>query len=278
MRMLCLAVMLCLLFTACASSHPAAEPAVLPPQSFAVGAQPTVTVEANAGLVRVVAGQEGAVELGGVARFPERTELQSAQSGDTVSINLHVRGAAPRSPAILPVELEVQVPPGASLRIETFVADVELQGLAGAIEVSSTAGRIMAIDLVGSARLSSARGDVLASGGTGEIRLLGEHGVLSFNSVHGSLSASTIMGTIRYMGAPGAGDSIRLETDHGPVEVGLRPAASVDVQVASNSGYVTCPLPGFSQAATACSGRLADGLGSLSVRTVSGNVALRAAP
>jgi hypothetical protein len=273
-----LALMLVLLLAACVPPRQADEPSPLPPEAFAVGGQPSVAIEANAGLVRVVAGPEGLVEVEGRTRFPERTELHTSQSDDTVSIVLYLRGAMPRGPAIPPAELEVRVPPGATVRVETFVADVELHSLGGVVQVASTAGRVMAHDLEGSARLSSTRSDVSASGGQGDIRLLGEHGVLSFDGVRGILSASTIMGTIRYAGAPGAGDSIRLETDHGPVEVRLDPTASLDVQVASNSGRVICPLAGLSQGATTCAGRLGEGEGSLTIRTVSGNVDVRRAP
>ena len=86
---------------------------------------------------------------------------------------------------------------------------------------------------------------------------------------------STIMGTLVYEGEAGTAGEVKLETDHGPVEVYLPADASMDVEVRTTSGDVACMAGELRQTYDGCEGSLGGGAGSLTVRTVSGRVDIR---
>jgi DUF4097 and DUF4098 domain-containing protein YvlB len=126
------------------------------------------------------------------------------------------------------------------------------------------------------ASLRTGRGDASLSGGAGDIRLIGEHGILSIENSTGQLSATTIMGTIRFLGQPDANDEIRLETDHGPVEVALAEESDLDLTVTTTSGSVTCTFPGLNaRSSSGCTSPIGRGQGSLWIRTVSGTITIQ---
>ncbi len=97
-------------------------------------------------------------------------------------------------------------------------------------------------------------------------------------NVHGETAASTIMGNVVFEGLIEAGDTIRLETDHGAVSVNLSADSAMTLQVNSTSGDVTCMLPDVVSSTRTCDGKIHSGDGSLSIRTVSGAVTLQLIP
>jgi DUF4097 and DUF4098 domain-containing protein YvlB len=139
-------------------------------------------------------------------------------------------------------------------------------------------GDIQARNLSGAVVLRSGRGDIQLSGSSGELKVLGEHGVLSIAETHGDVAASTIMGAIRYTGAPGKGDVVHLETDHGPVAIQLEQGSDLVIVIKTTSGVLTCGLPGVEAVVSGCTGTLGNGAGALTVRTVSGEVTLLPGP
>lgn len=174
-----------------------------------------------------------------------------------------------------PAKLTIHLPDGLAVMMDSFEADAVVEDLRGELQLNTTAGDIHARRLQGEIALISARGNVTLQDAQGQIRLLGEHGVLTLQGVSGRLGVSTIMGTIRYLGAPAPGDEIRIEVDHGPVEILLAPEANLEVLIRSTSGEVVCLAPALQSSARECRGRLGTGGASLAVRTVSGNVTLR---
>jgi DUF4097 and DUF4098 domain-containing protein YvlB len=218
------------------------------------------------------------VDFTGQLADPDRTDYQVQTTSEQIQIQLEYHRPLFSGFVDPAVQLEVRVPQEVPVRVETFDAPVILRDLRGEVEVHSTSGDILAENLSGEILLRSARGDVRAVNCSGIVQVLGEHGILALEDVRGEVGASTIMGTIRYTGAPGSGDEVNLETDHGPVQIELGKDSGLDISMTTTSGEIDCSLPGLTFSSRSCSGILGNGAGSLTVRTVSGEVTLRLAP
>lgn len=261
---------------ACAGGAPALT--AIPPQSLPAGPGQVVVVVANTGQVVIGASATGEVAISGHRAASPAGDFSLSTGPDEIRVEASYgtgSGGAQTPPV---TELQVRVPAGVPVRVETFDAAVRLEGYAGQVRVDSAAGTIVADGLAGSAVLRSGRGDVTLTGSTGEFVVVGEHGVLSLSGVAGRVSASTIMGTIRWAGPASAEDQVRLETDHGPVEATISPAADLVVEASTTSGEVTCLIPGAPRLPRACQGALGAATARLSIRTVSGAVIVQTAP
>lgn len=234
----------------------------LSPQQFPHIAM--VEIRVNSGDITLMQSSSNQVEITGLApvdltiqQFEQRLEI-SAEDGE--------------------VDLKVSAPAGIEIDIESFDADGDISDFEGQVKVNSEAGELNVTNFKGDGLFRSGRGDILITDSQGKITLLGEHGLLQLTQVYGSLSATTIMGTVQYIGQPGEGDDIQLETDHGPVEVRLQPASSVVVKNSSSGGKVLCLASALFENGQNCSGNTGLGEGKISIRTVSGDIAISTMP
>lgn len=171
--------------------------------------------------------------------------------------------------------VRISIPDGIAIDVEMQRGDILLEGLSGELKAHSVSGDIRVQDTSGEIQLRAERGDALVSGGGGNLRAVGDHGELRVAGFKGSVSMSTIMGTLVYEGEAGTASDVKLETDHGPVEVYLPVDASMDVVVRTTSGDAACMASELRQTYDGCEGLLGEGTGSLTVRTVSGRVDIR---
>jgi DUF4097 and DUF4098 domain-containing protein YvlB len=86
------------------------------------------------------------------------------------------------------------------------------------------------------------------------------------------------MGTINFTGLIHAGDNVRLETDHGPVDVNLEADSTLTLAAQSTSGDMACMVSGVNSSTRWCNGQFGTGDGALQIRTVSGAVWIRTTP
>ena len=263
---------LCLSLCACAVEN---SPVQLPSQVLQVAEGQSVLIRLNEGEVTVLGGENGQVRVDGQILFPNRTEYNVTSADHQTQILADYAGG--RSSGI-PVRLEVHVPSHVELKIETEFASVLVRDYEGELEAASVSGDIMVEDVRGIIAARSNRGDVNVRESTGKISVVGNYGLLTVEDVQGDIGVSTIMGTIEFNGLIHAGDTVRLETDHGPVAVNLSPASAFSLRVRSNSGDVACVLPGVSSSIRTCDGELSSGGGALTIRTVSGPVTLQWIP
>jgi hypothetical protein len=242
----------------------------LEPMTYALEPGMPVVIRVNSGQVFLSNGMNGQVILSGEASASESDDVLVSQQPDGLFI-------ASETPGHI-VNLNLQVPPGTPVEIHTYGADVQVLDFAGGLDVTSTAGDIRVKNMQGLAVLRANRGDVTVESSSGEFHLPGNYGLLTLTDVSGVVEASTIMGTIRYQGRLAASDSVRLETDHGPVEARLDPHSEVTVVVKTTTGVTYCVIPGLNPEGAGCRGQLGSGKGLLQVRTVSGEVNLLTTP
>jgi DUF4097 and DUF4098 domain-containing protein YvlB len=224
-----------------------------------------VVVEMQEGLVQVVGSMEQELIIDTNLIDPNTSIISKIDKQLVVSVS----NSAPED------EIMLMLPAELGLQVRTFGADVKLDRVQSQIEVRTYSGDIEVTAFSGQALLWAGRGNIEVREGTGALVLIGEYGVLSADRFVGQVSMSTIMGTLRYLGVEAASNPVQLETDHGPVEVGLPESANYHVQVRTTSGYVTCIGNGMTLTVNGCEGIIGDGREEFKVRTVSGRVDLR---
>ncbi len=265
-----------LTMSACVGSARPQSP--LASQTLPVSSGQSVVIEMNTGTLAILTSGDNQLEITGQTSSPPKTSYQVTQTTSEIHISAQYNKPLFSASSSAPLALEVRLPAGTPLRVETFDAGVTISDYQGSVSITSVSGDIQAQNLSGVVTLRSGRGDIQLSGSSGELKLLGEHGVLSIAETHGEVGASTIMGTIRYSGAPGKGDAVHLETDHGPVAIQLEPGSDLAIGIMTTSGTLTCGVPGVEAVIRGCTGTLGHGAGTLTVRTVSGEVTLQPGP
>ncbi len=218
-----------------------AAPAAADDIDETVGADPkgNVWIENVAGSVTVTAWDRAEVQVkGSYERRVREVEIDADGEGD-VSIEVvvpdHMRGGGYEA------DLEIRVPKGASVEVETVSASIDVEGVEGSLELESVSG---AVDVRGPSA------GVEAGTVSGSIEVRGDIAWVEAESVSGSVEitdtkdqveASTTSGRIEIRG--GDYDQVSCESVSGRIlfEGGLRKDAQVDVE--SFSGTVVLRLP-----------------------------------
>ena len=211
--------LLCVFFASC-SSQPL-HPTILVPEEFSLSKGQTMIVDVNSGLLNITqaadqyAGISGTISNSQVVNFKTTLEADGLHIVSKYTGNSFFQGTVP------PIQINLYVPAGISIRVNTLIQMSISMIIAGQQNLTSVAGALTANHVGGRLALFSNRGNVTVENSNGELNLLGNYGLLYCTDSHGTVSASTIIGTIRFLGMVEAGDDVNLETDHASIEIQL---------------------------------------------------------
>jgi DUF4097 and DUF4098 domain-containing protein YvlB len=271
MRISGLCLSLCLIVAACAPTA-VPTPVDLKPKTLQVGDAQTIYIEINQGELLIVGNASHTLEISGQTIFPGQIDYRTASVGDQISVTANYTGGKPSD---IPIQLEVSVPNGIKVKVDTRYASVVVRDYDGDLQVASVSGNITVENVSGRLVAHSSRGDVSVQNSAGKINLIGNYGRMDVKNVTGELGISTFMGSITFNGPISIGDAMRFETQHALVIVNLSPESALSLQVNSNSGEVACMLPGINAALRSCEGELNSGGGSLTVQSRSGAITIK---
>jgi hypothetical protein len=264
-----IAVLLVFGLTAC--SPQAVNQPLIEEESMEVNPGQTIQVDIDAGEIQIGSSAGNQLEVRAELSNPARTHFQLERTLDGAQISC--TGGSSRDTC--QVLIELGIPEGVIVSIDGYAVDITMRRMNGEVRVFTTVGDISLQDSTGIFNLNSNRGDIDVVRSKGSILVSGNYGLLSVDDSHGDIGISTIMGTIRFLGSPIDSDIIRLETDHGPVEVQLGDGSSLRAEIETTSGQVACTIFTFTPVGRGCTGLLGDGSATLWVRTVSGAVSLQ---
>ena len=234
-----------------------------------------ILLELDHGEATILPSEDGVIRIEGQVLYPELLGYEV----NTSSAQLSIKIAAQKNSLSAPVlRLKIYVPQDRKIKIETDTASISAQAIKGELEAASTSGDITAAGFNGRLMLRSNRGDILVQESSGVIGIVGNYGTLTLENVSGESSASNIIGNITFRGLIRAGDTVRLEEDHGSILTSLAQDSDVTVKIYSTSGDVVCLVPDLETTTRSCDGRMLTGAGALAVRTVSGAVKLQYLP
>jgi hypothetical protein len=217
-------------------------------------------IDLGGGSVRVRAGERAdTVVTVRPSNLASRADVQAAEqtrvdlTGDTLRI------ASPRRPRLLffagsaSVEIDVELPAGSALEVDSAAGDVECTGPLGDVRIACRYGDVR-VDRARSVRATTSAGDVsvgtvddkveatTAYGGVrvgdagGDLRLDTSCGDVSVERARGSVDARTRYGQVT-VGSVERG-AVALETAYGSVEAGVRDGTAAWLDLHSACGRV----------------------------------------
>src|SRR5438094_8765686 len=262
---------------------------------FTVDGMPRLRVRNVSGETAIRVGDVGQVRVlarkrvrGGspdrAKRLLETVELRIEQRGNDIYVEPHLyeqerswldlfRGKRFR------VDFEITVPRETAVNAQTVSGDFDLNGTRGPARVESVSGDVNIADVRGPMRLKSVSGDVQCTDYVGAVEGSSVSGDVDIRGRVRACELHTVSGDISVDLDPEAGGrECRLKTISGDVEVGLLSSSCVcDYHTAS--GDLECDEP----ARIIREGRkdrtiiIGDGRSHLSVKTVSGDLTIKAA-
>jgi DUF4097 and DUF4098 domain-containing protein YvlB len=138
-------------------------------------------------------------------------------------------------------DLEIQVPAGSDLEIDSFSADTSVTGVTGGVRAESVNGSISVSGVRGEVEISAVNGSLELSGESERVKAEAVNGPVTLRGVRGEVEASTVNGKLTVEG--GLFERAKLETVDGFIRLSGDLAASARLEIESVSGGVELTLP-----------------------------------
>ncbi len=194
-----------------------------------------VEIENPAGSITVIGWDKAEVAVTGTLGHGAES-LSLGGSGRTTRIEVETT-LNPFAPS----DLEIHVPNGSRLEIESFGAEIKVSEVKGGVHANTVKGNISVTGAAGEVELQTVGGNLDISGSLSRVRAESVNGRVSIRGGSGDIEASTVNGDLWLEG--GTCESCRLETVNGNLrfEGSLGPRANLALQ--SVSGTVELRLP-----------------------------------
>lgn len=251
-------------------------------ERFEIDGRPRVFVRLPAGEARVVAGEEGVVEIRLTGRESAIERFAVTRRGDQIVIEPD-GGRLGRWTGI---DVEIRVGAGADIHARLAAGDVAVSTEVGSLTVEAGAGDVAADSITGDARIKTASGDVTAGSIGGRLDVAAASGDVRVRVVAGDVDAKTASGDVEIGEVAGAfvghsasgdievarflGDRFEVKTLSGDVHVGVTEGRRFTVDFSSLSGDVRTDFP-------VSDSRPSGGAARLAAKTMSGDIVVRPA-
>jgi DUF4097 and DUF4098 domain-containing protein YvlB len=189
----------------------------------------TVRVRAQSGEVEVV-GSDRPQVTAMLSDVPARDEVQLAQSGDRIDVQVGSRKALRRG------KLRVEAPKGSSVIFESTSADLDVKGIGGDVRVQTMSGDIK-VSGARKANVETISGDVSVDA-NGPIRLhtVSGNAVASTTDPGVRLEFESASGNLDWSGTCARGCRVSTETVSGQIAMAVDPRSSFELSYSSHSG------------------------------------------
>ena len=235
----------------------AAAPAVAAAQSRVQQSRPAppdgvVQIENSAGSVRVIGWDRAEVAVSG-ALGPGAEGLSLRGDKRYTHVEVETEG----NPHGVHSDLEVRVPAGSDVTIESFGATIDVSGVQGQVSAETVNSDVRVTGAARSVRAESVNGTVTVTGTTGRVQAESVNGGVTVRGGGGEVDASTVNGPLTvggssfsraaletvngkllFDGGLAAGASLGAETVSGEVELVLPAGTAADFSVSTFSGDV----------------------------------------
>jgi DUF4097 and DUF4098 domain-containing protein YvlB len=278
----------------------AAVPAVAAGQSRIQQARPAppdgvVQIENAAGTVRVIGWERAEVSVTGtLGAGAEGLSLRGDKR------YTHVEVETDGNPHGVHSDLEVRVPAGSDVTVESFGAAIDVSGVQGQVGAETVNGEIRVGGAARSVRAESVNGSVTVSGATGHVQAESVNGGVTVRGGGGEIDASTVNGPLTIAGSAftravletvnghllfdgglGAGASLEASTVSGEVELVLPAGTAADFSLSTFSGDIRNELGPPARASSRYTTEkdltfsTGGGGANVTVETLSGSITLR---
>lgn len=259
-------------------------------KKFATGESPALELRTQSGKVSVKGWDQNEIEIQGetgsdaVQVVIDEAAVEGSEN-KKVTVQSHPRRER-LSPEEARVDLNIQVPRRASVKLQTDRGQIVVEDLQGAVMIDGVSTTISVLNVQGQITLKTVDGPIQMTASQGTIKAESISGDLKFTRVSGAeLIANTNSGRIRYEGDFGQGGNYVLNNYSAPIEIFAADSASFQLTARSVQGlidsYLTIrPTP----AANAfrrlppgkfLQGRVNSGQSTVEVNSYSGTIRLR---
>lgn len=215
---------------------PAAQAVQNIDRSLPTGATPSVEISNVQGRVTVTAWDQQVVKVTGTI---ENDQTEFEFSGDQRHVVIKVRRESnkvhhSKDDAIL----DIKVPAGASLDINTVSADIDVQGVRGEQRLEAVSGGVTTVAYSEQLDVRTISGDavVKGTGGKARVDVQSVSGGVTVRGVDGEVEAQSVSGNIEL--DLGTATRLSLETVSGNLKASLTLASDARLDAESVSGHV----------------------------------------
>jgi DUF4097 and DUF4098 domain-containing protein YvlB len=195
-----------------------------------------VVIDSQAGTIRVIGWSRDEVQVSGtLGRGAEGLNL--TRSGRRTDVEVEVRG----NPHRVKSDLEIRVPAGSDVAVDSFAGAVSVEGVKGRVEAETVQGSIKVGAGASQVRAEAVQGDVAVNAPHGRVHAEAVNGDVTVSDGRGELEASTVTGTLTVTG--GAFERAQLEVVSGSLEFSGDLAAKASLDVQSVSGEIVLRFP-----------------------------------
>jgi len=209
-----------------------------------------VSIDNSAGATRVIGWDRAEIMVTGtLGHGAESVRLSGGASRTEIEVETEGNPHGVRS------DLEIHVPSGSRLEIESFTAEITVTGVTGEVRAESVNG---AISITGSDEVEAqtVSAGVTVSGGSrvraesvnGPVTVKGAKGNVEASSVNGHIEVSgttfdsvrieAVSGDVTFDGALGSGADLSIETVSGSVQVRFPAGQGADFDISTFSGDI----------------------------------------
>jgi DUF4097 and DUF4098 domain-containing protein YvlB len=214
-----------------------------------------VAIENSAGSIKVIGWDRAEITVTGtLGARAEGLDISGTSRRTSISVDA-------RNPHGVRSDLEIHVPTGSRVEIDSFGAAIDVSGVSGPVVADTVNGSISISGSSQEVEASSVNGGVAISGSPKRVRAESVNGSVTVKGASGQLDASTVNGELIVAGA--TFDHANLETVSGSVEFEGDLAAHATLAVSSVSGNVDLAFPAKVSAdfsITTFSGNIENGL------------------
>ncbi|HLN32920.1 MAG TPA: DUF4097 family beta strand repeat-containing protein [Gemmataceae bacterium] len=220
-------------------------------QSFTTEPKPEIIVETFNGSIEVLAGIDNKVKATVTKHTRGRTKEAAQDDLENIEVSItredntihvvaintdhdswHSRGAT----------VELEIPAGAVLDLNTSNGQIEVTGASGAVSAETSNGKIHIDGTNGPLTLHTSNGGIAVKGGAGRLELKTGNGAIDVDSNHVVVDAQTSNGSIRFDGDLAAGEN-SFHTSNGKISIHLPSEASFHVDAQTSNGRITSDFP-----------------------------------
>lgn len=219
-------------------------------------ASPSVDIENLAGSVRITGWDRNEIKVTGVLG-DDTDGLDFSGSGDSFDIEVEIPDSYGRRRRDLDSDLEIWLPAGSSVSVETVSASIRVSEVNGQLELESVSGEVTVDGSPTSADVETVSGNIEVSGSqtriiaesvSGRIELSGVAERVEAATVSGSIKVGAsniergefeaVSGSVHFTGALSPGARLSAESHSGSVVLSLPADTSARFQIETFSGSI----------------------------------------
>jgi len=216
-----------------------------------------IDVDIISGSINVVGWDRNQVQITGTIG-DDVEALEVSGSGRSISIDLDVPDSWGRRHREIDASLQISIPVGAQLTVETVSAEITVDDVTGAVELGSVSGQIKVAGSPSRADVETVSGDIRVDGNqtaisaesvSGDVELTGAVETVEAASVSGDIEVSatqiqratfeSVSGDLEFSGGLTANARLHAEAHSGNVTLVLPGDTSATWEVETFSGNVT---------------------------------------